>query len=688
MKSVLAIALLARYVNGICDREEEWHESEVKAPYWFNDAWYTDKIPWFETNVRDIQDIYYYHWNLFRSHQHDISPDGTVTTEFLEDVPWQPDVRGVLPSAVHFHTRESRWSWDRRDWVEYVDSWFKEESDPYQFSESFADAVWQLYLVDGIADTAVKHLDDLIAIYEGWETGTSPNAGYDDAKGMFWIEPRTDGMEYSIASIDASGGSDGYKGGDAFRPSFNAYQYANARAISKLAALAGRPEADEYEAKAEALKAKVQEHLWNSTLEHFVDRYHADNENVKAWDFIRGRELVGYTPWAYDLPSDNDTFAQAWKHLLDPDRFAGEYGPRTTEPSYEHYMHQYRYDEATGKPERQWNGPSWPYQTTHVLTAMANLLNNYPVSTETAQLTNADYHKLLLQFAKLHPGTNDSRVLEENYDADTGKAVVGLPRSPHYFHSAFVDMVVTGFVGLRPRDDDVLEINPLADPELVDHFFLHFLPYHGRRIDIAWDRTGKEYYEGKGLTVWVDCDKVAHSDKLEHLTTNITQHIDTYDPRSKAPSVRLTEEQEYPRGRTSEADVDATAIHEVLDGKVWYFPEMTNGWQTPVGNGTEIWFEIDFGEATAIEDVEMNFAANEEQGTAPPINYKLRAELANGTWVNPTDLGPIPVDFGNGSQYDGWIGQKLIKRLRLLFTPREGKKVHLVEFWAYEKFGG
>ena len=45
-------------------------------------------------------------------------------------------------------------------------------------------------------------------------------------------QPLLDATEYTISSIDASGGKDGFRGGDSFRPSINAYMYANARAIA------------------------------------------------------------------------------------------------------------------------------------------------------------------------------------------------------------------------------------------------------------------------------------------------------------------------------------------------------------------------------------------------------------------------------------------------------------------------
>jgi glycogen debranching enzyme len=199
-----------------------------------------------------------------------------------------------------------------------------------------------------------------------------------------------DATEFTIASIDASGGKDGFEGGEAFRPTINSYMYGNARAIAKIAELKGdAATANEYSKKADSLKSNVQDNLWNDTLQHFTDRYKVDNQYVHYWDFIRGRELAGMIPWYFNLPADSPKFNAAWKHVIDSTCLLGKWGLRTNEPSYEYYFKQFVYFQ--GQRGSQWNGPSWPYQTSQALTAMANLLNNYDQDIITPQ----HYLKLL-----------------------------------------------------------------------------------------------------------------------------------------------------------------------------------------------------------------------------------------------------------------------------------------------------
>ena len=104
-----------------------------------------------------------------------------------------------------------------------------------------------------------------------------------------------------------------------------------------------------------------------------------------------GRELVGYVPWMFELPPAGEgEYGKAWSHALSASELGGPFGLRTVEPSYARYMVQYRYDAATGKRECQWNGPSWPFQTSEALTGMANLLDDYPA----AGVTASDYLRL------------------------------------------------------------------------------------------------------------------------------------------------------------------------------------------------------------------------------------------------------------------------------------------------------
>jgi hypothetical protein len=324
----------------------------LASQYFGNDAaWYRERIPFFESSDKDITDVYYYRWKIFRAHQRDLGPNGFISTEFLDDVGWQTTPWASLNDATGFHLLEGRWCRDRRfkeDYATFILS--PNISNTRQFSEIVAAAVWQGYLVDGVAEDAIARLDNMQTVFNAW------NDSLDTSKGLYYVEPIRDATEYTISSIDASNGTDGFFGGDSFRPSINSYQYANAKAIANLANLKGgmNSTVDLYNKRAASIKTRVQDALWNSTFEHFIDRIQVNNTFVRYWEPIRGRELVGMVPWTHGLPDDTLEYAEAWKHALNSSELAGEHGLRTVEPSYQYYMRQYRYEGT--EPECQWNG--------------------------------------------------------------------------------------------------------------------------------------------------------------------------------------------------------------------------------------------------------------------------------------------------------------------------------------------
>src|SRR5205823_4018840 len=108
-----------------------------------------------------------------------------------------------------------------------------------------------------------------------------------------------------------------------------------------------------------------------------------------------------------------------------------------------------------------------------------------------------------------HLKLDDGRVIpwvDENLDPFTGiwlardlkiakRTFYG--RGDHYNHSSFADLVITGLIGLRPRADDQVEVNPLIPAGTWDWFCLDRVPYHGHLLTILWDRTGEHFHRGQ-----------------------------------------------------------------------------------------------------------------------------------------------------------------------------------------------
>lgn len=237
--------------------------ARVCSAHFGNDApWFEQNIPMFECSDPQITQIYYYRWELYKAHLKDIGQRGYIVTEFLDDVGWAWNPYQSLNDATAFHINEGRWLRDNRYLDNYIDYMYAGGNDRH-FSEAITAAVYGRYLANGDRTFALKHLSAMTNLFERWSDH------YDAVKGLYFIEPIADATEYSIASIDASGGKDGFLHGEAFRPTINSCMYANARAISALGTLAGNASLSRsYAAKAEAIKIAVQASLWNEGFVH------------------------------------------------------------------------------------------------------------------------------------------------------------------------------------------------------------------------------------------------------------------------------------------------------------------------------------------------------------------------------------------------------------------------------------
>ena len=122
---------------------------------------------------------------------------------------------------------------------------------------------------------------------------------------------------------------------------------------------------------------------------------------------------------------------------------------------------------------------------------------------------------LLLQAQMLCEEADWQRPLAYQYYTDDGSPWGALD----WLESSFNDLLIRHLVGLAPRADGVLEIDPLAVG--WNHLRLWDLPYRGHEIGVIWeDRPEPErnLQAPPGLSVWVDGQMVAQSPSLERLT--------------------------------------------------------------------------------------------------------------------------------------------------------------------------
>src|SRR5206468_3941477 len=136
-----------------------------------------------------------------------------------------------------------------------------------------------------------------------------------------------------------------------------------------------------------------------------------------------------------------------------------------------------------------WSGQSWPYATTQTLKAMANLLHGG----QQEVVTKADYLELLSVYTKTQRKGGRPYIAEgANPDTGSWEGYDSYNHSEHYFHSGYNDLIITGLCGLRPRANEVIEVNPLV-PDSWEYFCLEDVGYRGHLVTIVWDKSGARY---------------------------------------------------------------------------------------------------------------------------------------------------------------------------------------------------
>lgn len=485
------------YVDAFNAADEELYKGAIpNAEAW---SFLRDNIPLFECPDKALEEIYYFRWWTYRKHLKK-TPDGFLVTEFLPDVPWAGKDNSINCAAAH-HFYEGRWLHDPQYLDDYATFWLRKGGDVRAYSFWIADALWQRFLVTGNPREIKELFPDLIANYHEWEkTHLGTN-------GLFWQIDDRDGMEMPIGDNSDKRG---------YRPTINSYMFADARAIANIAELLGRhEEAAEFRAKAAKIKQLVQEKLWDKQAQFF--KLLPDRPGAKL---SVGRELIGFTPWYVGLPDPG--FESAWAQLMDTNGFFAPFGPTTAERRSPEFTLAYHGHEC------QWNGPSWPYSTSITLTALANLLDNYHQSV----ITKRDYFALLEIYAKSqHLQRDDGKVvpwIDEDLNPLTGdwmartilKAQGGgiRERGKDYNHSTFCDLIINGLVGLRPRADNIVEVDPLVPEGTWDYFCLDNVLYHGHIVRIIYDKTGGHYGKGSALRVFADGKVIAASTTLARVT--------------------------------------------------------------------------------------------------------------------------------------------------------------------------
>lgn len=448
-----------------------------------------EQIPLLDCPDPQIEEIYYFRWWTFRKHIRK-TKSGHVITEFLPDVPWSgPENAIVCPACLQI--REGRWLKDPDGIMkDYIRFWLQDNESVLDYSAWLPAAVWEYCCHKNDMQFALECLPALVSFFKKREQRHRRSCG------LYWQNDNRDGMEYSIS-------------GSGLRPTINSYVWADAMAIAQIAQMAGNLDLHrQFLQIAQDIRSSMNHLLWDGSfyktipLDQYTDPALPSRPAVDPAHDVR--ELIGFIPWYFSMP-DKDT-APPFTLLTDPDVFYALFGLTTAEQGHPRFMERHPH-------ECLWNGPVWPFATSQVLVAAANLLHQYP----STGFTKEDYFKLLRQYTDSHRlTTDDGRSIpwiDENLHPYTGRWLardelqrfpekiteVGPERGKDYNHSLYCDLILSGLLGIQIQDGIVT-----AEPLIPDHwnwFRVENLFADGRRWQITFDRDGSHYGEQCGL--WI-----------------------------------------------------------------------------------------------------------------------------------------------------------------------------------------
>lgn len=638
--------------------------------------WYEANVPFVDVPDQTIEDTYYYRWRTFKEALKYTGPkDGWIVSEFLGPVGYAAP-GGAISAAAGHHIYEGRWLRDERYLDDYVDYWLKgagsgakpaneglgkDTTDwAHQYSFWVADAVLAKAKVTGRLDEAAALLPELKRQWQAW----SPQ--FNKELGLYWQTPVWDAMEYTASSYQSD---DPYHGGDGYRPTLNAYQYGDAVAISELARLVGDDStADSYALAASNLKAAQEKYLWDANGQFYKHVMRDDNPTQSK---IADREEIGFIPWYFHMaPSANDA---AWEQLLDPQGFKATYGPTTVERRSPYFMK----DAESGCC--RWDGPSWPYATSQTLTALGNLLTDYPAQDF---VTATDFASLLHDYSATQRKNGKPYVAEAHSPDEDRWMYDGFNHSEDYNHSTFNDIVLSSLIGIRSQDDDTVRIDPQVDSSW-DHFAAENVPYHGHNLTVLWDKDGSTYGAGAGLSIYEDGTRIHNQPELGDVTVPFGNASHADEPARQVDDASNPAASGFPQ-TTASYSWRTDPATEATDGQEFQLDIPSTRWttyQTP--NATDR-LRTDFGVPTPVSDIRTVFYSD-GGGVRLPDSYEVEYLTTTGDWAALEGQTRTPTVLAAGAVNRITLDTPVVTTsIRLVGTNHPGSGFGVTSFGSWE----
>jgi hypothetical protein len=499
-------------------------------------SWFDANIAYFDCSDPFIRKMYYHRAYVLRKNMLDPKlgrMQWPTQSEGRWRSTWYPNV--ISYGAGH-QVREARWLRDPAYWQGHLKTWAEnEKSDGVypshvlpsgasggQYTDWITSTAWEGQLVHPDDKFLAQVVEKLAANVRGWQKVCDRDGdGLLEVDSHWWT-----GMEYQPSFFFFS---DFKVSRDFSQPAeqvslervdLTAYNYGNARAVARIYRKLGQPaQAEEFDRLAAKISAAVLAKMWRPEKKFFL--------SLRAGDkaFADVKEVIGVYPFYFGMVPWGKGYESAWSSIIDRAQFWTKWPVASA--SRECPAFSQRDWPGDGRAAAcMWNGPTWPHSNSLVMTAMARTLRaTRDQRVSTSPLKPEHLWELFSSFTMAQFRNQDERYpwTGEFYNGDTGEWKTA---ERDYNHSTWLDLLIPDLLGLVPRDDRVIELDPLLPDGRLSYFILDGLRYHGHDVTIVWDAPlpGSEDRFGdgrKGLDLYVDGKRVASSPSLARLEARL-----------------------------------------------------------------------------------------------------------------------------------------------------------------------
>lgn len=489
--------------------------------------WFVDNAPYFDAPDMGFKKMWYYRWWVVRFSMVDMATSDLQGHAFYEGklgfdnpigfaVPLQIKELTYARNPVFAFDQLSNSYRNRAENGAVIDP----PGSPYwneTYSHWIAGAAAELHRVHPLPPEFLRALLPAMAEdVRGWMTAY-------DADGDALPErdrPRVTGYDLDILSywyFDGTRLDQQAEPPPMERADYAAFVYANAVGVAELADAAGDAAlASEFRERAARIRAAVLKALWDDQTAFFYPQRAGDDARAPL------REIHGFFPFTTELAPNEPRYTAALAALVDPDDFWARYPPVIT--SLKHYK---TWDWTMDGLTRNIAPHPISMGARTALQAIKHY-DNHPITPARFMELMRRYNDLL--YPGVHPSDPTWRPnAHEYYSKWEPYAQSPRPKPSdisHDFHSMYISLVVEGVVGLTPRIDERIELQPMAQE--WSYFALDGLRYRGHNLTMIWDRPdGEVRYQGRpeGFSLYIDDQLAFTRPDLGHVV---------YDPATRS----------------------------------------------------------------------------------------------------------------------------------------------------------